>query len=122
MYNESVDKRVTKLTGAQQIQDYSQALSTQLQRMAERLGLDTAETEALMQWVSTVMATPSLSIAELQKMLMSGLKEFDWITSESKVEDGLLSAMLQAQPLVRYAAVIRRPGATARVVAYLGRW
>ena len=107
--------------GATLNQNFWQALLPGLQRTAARCVLDTAETEELMLWGSTVMETPSQSISQLRKTLTLGLKESDLIMSNQKLHDGVLTAILQAGKGVRYAAVIRKPNKPAKIVIYLGR-
>lgn len=107
--------------GAELTQGYFAGLLRQLQRTAERYGLDTVETEELMQWASMAMESPSPSISALRETLITGLRELDSITSNPDREDGIISAVLQASPGVRYAAVIRKPGKPGRVIIYLGR-
>ena len=108
-------------TGAVQVQNYSQALLNQLQKAVAQSGLGTAETEALMHWVYTETETHSQNISQLRQTLMNGLREFDWITNDQVVADSVYAAFLQAMSGVRYAAVIRKPGNPAKVIAYLGR-
>ena len=108
-------------TGQAQKADYYANLSRQLERTAVRSGLDTAETEVLMLWVSTVTEIPSLSICQARRMLMNGLKDFAWTMNNQALTDALMVAILQANSSVRYAAVIRRSGKPAKTIIYLAR-
>ncbi len=105
-------------TGAELMQDYSQALSQQLQRAAERLGLDIAETEELMQWASTATTTHSQSISLARQTLMNGLKDFALTMNDEARTDVILTAMLQAEPGIRYATIVRKPGKPPKITAY----
>lgn len=108
-------------TGEEQMQNYSVALSKQLQRTAEQFGLDTAETEELTQWGSTATVTLSQSISEVLTTLMNGWKDLNLITNKPGLEDQVLADLIQSRSNVRYAVVIRRPKKPVSVIAYLGR-
>ncbi len=108
-------------TGAEPTAIYSEALSNQLQRMAVRLGLDTAATEELTLLVSTATESRLLNTTQGREMLMNGLKAFASTMNDTRILDGLVAAALQAEPMIRYATVERKPGKPTRVTAYLGR-
>ncbi len=107
--------------GLEQMQNYSQALSRQLQRVTERYGLDTAETDALTAWVSTAMESNSQNISELMATLTIGSKEFELTLNRGGLHLAIIVAVMQAMSGVRYAAVIDRPGKPMRVIAYTRR-
>ena len=103
------------------MRDYSEALLRQLQRTAERSGLDTVETEVLIQSASTEMENHSQSSSAAMKALTNGWRGLDLTMNKPGLEDALLATMLQAVKGVRYAIVIRKPDKPAKVTAYFGR-
>lgn len=107
-------------TGEQQAEIYCEALSKQFRRMAERCDLDIVETEELIVLGSTIAEKRTLSIAQALQMLMSGWKESELIMSDTRIEDGVIQAALQAIPNVRYAAVLRKPGKPPKLTAFIG--
>ena len=108
----------TMLTGELRMQDYCAVLLRTLQERAELSGLDTAKTEALLDWASTEMANHSQNISRLRQTLMSGLKDFDWIMNDPPMRDSILCAFLLAQPNIGRAVVITKPGKPLQVKAW----
>lgn len=118
-----VDDGKTKLvqTGEAQIHNYSNALSSLLQRAEERYGLATAEMEALMQLGSMATESPTRSSCQQLKILMNGLKDSELILSSQQLTNIAIEALLMAHENVRYAVVISRPGKPIQTMAYYGR-
>lgn len=54
--------------------------------------------------------------------MTDGLRDSSWITNEPEILDAVIRAVLHVIPIVRYAAVIRKPGKPAKVIAYIGRY
>lgn len=107
--------------GAAQTPSYSQALLKQLQRVAERFDLDTVETEELTQLASMVTGTASRSTCQERGMLMAGLTALNSTTNDPVLKDAILAALCQAEPGVRYAAIIRKHGKPTKMIVYLTR-
>ena len=108
-----------KQIGDQQIADYSQALLRQLQKVAALFALDTVETEVLTQLASMEMGTRLPNILELRKTLDIGWKESGKTMRSKELDDAIIAGILMADPAVRYAVVVRKPGKPAKTIAYL---
>lgn len=110
-----------KRIGEVSMASYSENLSRQLHGSMERYDLDAPKTAALIAWGSTVTESPSLSSVQGQAIANNGLEDLLRITASEVVLDLAVAVMLQAMSGVRYAVVLRKPGAGARVAIYMGK-
>lgn len=118
---DAVELSLKALTGLPAIHNYFKALFAGLEKWAAQQGLDTAETEELILWVSTVTVNPSLNISQVQVMLMSGYKGLSWTTNKAPTLDDFILVILEANEDVRLAYWQESPRGRKRLVTKRGR-